>query len=136
MHTKIQFFSTYSFQCIKFSFLYAFLLFVLAYAQIGCSGTISPNLPISNQTSPGYNGLHSDIKAVIYGPDGKTIIAQIVYTAWRDRYNLLADIYGNTLIPPIRPDDHLTPDGAYWRADQTAILSMVWMEMMRRRSQK
>lgn len=95
------------------------ILCLAACTQIGCH-TISPDLPISNNPSPGPNGMHSGVYAVIHARDG-SIKAQVWYEQNRTEYNALIGKYGSQFIPPIKADDHLTEDGAYWKADGIAI---------------
>lgn len=106
------------------------ILCIAAFTQIACS-TVSPKLIIPSMASPGSNGLHSNVYAVIYGKDG-SIKAQIVYEAWRVEYNKrMAEFEPGTPL-----DDHLTQDGVYWRADQTAIASYAWTGLLKRRQLK
>jgi hypothetical protein len=94
-------------------------------ALTGCVGTISPPISTSPNASSGPNGQHSDIYAVDYSADGKTILAQVWYPEKRASYDAMIGLYGRQFTPPLTPDIHLTQDGHYWKADQIAIRNEV-----------
>jgi hypothetical protein len=114
------------------AFAVAFWLFITALLS-GCA-THSPNLPLPSAPSPGPNGQHSGVYAVIYAANG-SIKAQVWYAQTRTEYNALIAKFGTQFIPALQPDDHLTPDGAYWKADGTAIDNYVALLNLKRKSQ-
>jgi len=97
-----------------------FVPIIACAVLIGC-GPVTPDVSVAPIASIGSNGLHSDIYAVVYAKDGKTIIAQVWYARKRASYNLMIGLFGKQYVPTLKPDSHLTPDGPYWKADQTAI---------------
>lgn len=109
----------------------AALVFCAALAAVhltGCS-TVTPKIPVTPAASTGPNGQHSDIYAVDYAADGKTILDQVWYPEKRTSYNVLIGLYGKQFTPALVPDVHLAKDGRYWKADQIAITNEV--EMLR-----
>jgi hypothetical protein len=94
----------------------------------GCS-TISPSLPIPAQPSMGSNGAHSLVYAVFYNAKGE-IVGQDWYPEKRDTYNARIGKCGSQFLPPLQVDSHLTRDGSYWRADDTAINQFIQLGIL------
>jgi hypothetical protein len=108
-------------------------LLPLCLLLCACASTHSPNLPLPDAPSPSPNGQHSGVFAVIYSPNG-SIKAQVWYEQDRTSYNALIVKFGAQFIPALQPDDHLTPDGAYWKADGTAINNYIALLNLKRQA--
>ncbi len=87
---------------------------------------MSPNRAEPDVAGPGPNGPHSGVYAYSLTPSGG-IAFQWWYPDNRAAYNDLISKYGKDrrFSPPLKPDDHLTRDGTYWKADGTAIRNLI-----------